>query len=182
MIVIYRVTIHNVLNLPLTPKQRLCFNTCAAYKNETFVLMSTGGWEKREWSPCRWVKKWETVFSPRISRCRPWPWCSWRRGARCGTWPSAWCWAGGRARRRTGQKCWARRRASTHPPGIRSCTRNGGYLGNRYRWAFLSICEIAPGGGGLLETTTQRNISNFRNRHFIHKYEQLFLVYIYRVF
>ena len=48
----YRVTIYVVPNLLLTPKQRLFFSTWAPYLIKTFVLMSTGGCEQREWSPC----------------------------------------------------------------------------------------------------------------------------------
>ena len=33
-------------------KQKLCFSTWASNYNRTFVLMSTGGWVRREWSPC----------------------------------------------------------------------------------------------------------------------------------
>ena len=49
----YKVTIHVVLNLPLTPKQRLCFSAWASYYSRLFALISTGGWEQRRWTPCR---------------------------------------------------------------------------------------------------------------------------------
>ena len=41
-------------NLPLTPKQRLCFSKWASYQNGTFVFKSTGGLRQGERSPCSW--------------------------------------------------------------------------------------------------------------------------------
>ena len=49
----YRVTMQVVPNLMLTWKWKLRFSICSLYRNATFVLMSTGGWELPEWSPCR---------------------------------------------------------------------------------------------------------------------------------
>ena len=43
----YRVTIHVVPNLPLTPKQNFHVLEC----NLCFAGVN-GGWEQREWSPC----------------------------------------------------------------------------------------------------------------------------------
>ena len=49
---IYRVTIQAVPNLLLTTKWMLRFSICSLYWNTTFVMMSTGGSEQPEWSPC----------------------------------------------------------------------------------------------------------------------------------
>ena len=48
----YRVTHQVGPNLPLTPKQKLRFIIKGLYWYATLVLMSTGGWELPEWSPC----------------------------------------------------------------------------------------------------------------------------------
>ena len=50
--VLYRVTIHVVPNLLLTQRQSFRISTCTSYSNGALVLMSTGGWEQHEWSPC----------------------------------------------------------------------------------------------------------------------------------
>ena len=51
-ICIYRVAIPVDSNLLLTPEQRLRCSTWATYRNGTFVLMSTGGLNQSDWSPC----------------------------------------------------------------------------------------------------------------------------------
>ena len=48
----YSVTIHVVPNLPLISKQKFHFSMRPMYQNITLVLVSTLGWEQREWSPC----------------------------------------------------------------------------------------------------------------------------------
>ena len=49
---IYRVTHHVGPNLQLKPKQKFRFNMRPMYYNTTYVLVSTGGLDQRDVSPC----------------------------------------------------------------------------------------------------------------------------------
>ena len=51
----YKVTIQVISSLPLTSKQKYCFNIRNLYYNATFVLVPTTGLTQPEWSPCMTV-------------------------------------------------------------------------------------------------------------------------------
>ena len=52
-------------NLPLTWKQKLHFSIEGLYWNATILLMSMGGWELPEWSPCT-VKQYENFATLKL--------------------------------------------------------------------------------------------------------------------
>ena len=54
----YTVTIQIVSNLPLTSKQKFRFSMRPMYQNTTFVLISMGGLNQRDVSPCGDMAKW----------------------------------------------------------------------------------------------------------------------------